>query len=1674
MTDPHVVINIITPAPGAQVTRTLSLSGGVGLDPDTLSKTQVMAKGSAQVGITFNGLNPVGGTLTISQTGIWQLVGATVPASIADGATVVIKATGTADWTDIRDQGHETFPAVPATAQVTVQVEARPPELAIVRDYPSEVTPPVLPFVATVHGTTSGALSGINEVRYAVTSSGSPGPSGLATNLSGDWSSWQAQFSLPAGDHQFTITAGDTRGRHASQSGAILVHEPFEQTDPSIVFGPTIYVRELSDFAAQHVSVGNRPPGPDGTRGLDRALLAARFRQPYDRMPDAAAFAAATAPVDQRRVAVEVLRRFLTTPLPAATDQQLRGSAYESLLREMGTSTVELRQARIAEHSQRAALAARLGIDFDGSQAGRLDQLTISPEEITDAQLEELFGFRSMQHTDPFVDITTLPLVQGWRQATLRQRWRAEDVAQRDSQAVPVPVIEPDHVRAGNIATARAGDPCYDLWAARQAFVAALAGQIDQAVAQGNRTPATFDQLVATHIGPVDLADLAARDAHGEDVTGALAPLQLDLAELRYLAGARALLATGGLLTAEWGDVRDILVQVRKRRVFAQWRQEERAADIVLQPQQFLLDPPAAPGAADEPVSIWRGDPRVHLDWQRTLSVRGAELDRLGHEQEAMLQSADAAVLPLARDALLAFVGSQQSPPEPAAATAERLSRELCIDLVADSAILTTRADSAAQTLLEALLSLRSGRLSVVTGGQEWSIAEEERFDAKFAWYGAYQTWYAAITSFAYPQNHLFPGLYVPDGLTLRPTGSYGTFLHDLRAARITAQRARLLAQQNRDRMLDVVRGLPGLSDVQRKAITDLAPVSEVHTNQELDDLRTTLLPLYGITPDADQAIRELYWLVPVALGLALTEAGEFVRALDWYQVAYAYQLPPARRRVFPGMSREQAIQSAYGRSPNWPVDGSNPHQVATDRADAYTHFTVMSIVRCLLAYADNEFVRNTAAANARARGLYEAALELIRSADAASVTGQGVPFPANPVRDALQAQAQTGLDKIHRGLNLAGTQPDTADDESTLPSQYRYAVIAERARNLVAIAQQLEAAFLSAAEQADAGAYSLLQAGHDLTVARGMISENDLKVSAADLGVQQAGTQFERASVQAEHYRRLLAAGQNEHERQQLFDLESARDLAAAGGALSGLGAILGSPSNILGGLGSIATGLSQAASLDAQIEQVQAGFERQREEWQLQQSLAVKDVEIGREQVALAGVQAAIAVQERAIAGLQLAHATATADFLATKFTSAELFDWMSGVLNQVYGYFLRQATALGRLAQAQLAFERQEPNRGLVQDDYWQGPPDPATGSGDPTDRRGLTGAARLLADLTRLDQYAFETDKRKLHLTQTLSMAQLFGREMQLFRQSGVLTVATPQELFDREFPGHYLRLIKQVKVSLLALVPPVRGVRATLSASGVSRAVVARGLFQTVTLRRDPESIAFTSPVNATGLFDLEPDTGLLLPFEGMGVDTVWRLDLPRAANPFDYRTIADVLLTLEYTALSSEQYRQRVIPALDRTFTGDRTFSLRDQFPDVWYELGNPDTVEDPATRMRAVLPLTEADFPPNIDGLTVAQLTLFVVRADGTENELTVAATRHTTPDGHTTGTGPVGTVGGIIGTRRPAGSPWLPLLGAPPAGVWELQLEDTPLVRNLLATDKVRDLVLVMTVAGTAPAWT
>ena len=102
----------------------------------------------------------------------------------------------------------------------------------------------------------------------------------------------------------------------------------------------------------------------------------------------------------------------------------------------------------------------------------------------------------------------------------------------------------------------------------------------------------------------------------------------------------------------------------------------------------------------------------------------------------------------------------------------------------------------------------------------------------------------------------------------------------------------------------------------------------------------------------------------------------------------------------------------------------------------------------------------------------------------------------------------------------------------------------------------------------------------------------------------------------------------------------------------------------------------------------------------------------------------------------------------------------------------------------------------------------------------------------------------------------------------------------------------------------------RGIRATLYSNGVSQVTTGvNGVFGDVVVRHDPALVALTSPVKASGVFELDLQSEMLLPFESSGVDTTWEFQLPPAANPFDFSTIVDVLLTIDYTAMYDDSYR---------------------------------------------------------------------------------------------------------------------------------------------------------------------
>ncbi len=754
-----------------------------------------------------------------------------------------------------------------------------------------------------------------------------------------------------------------------------------------------------------------------------------------------------------------------------------------------------------------------------------------------------------------------------------------------------------------------------------------------------------------------------------------------------------------------------------------------------------------------------------------------------------------------------------------------------------------------------------------------------------------------------------------------------------------------------------------------------------------------------------------------------------------------------------------------------------------------------------------------------------------------------------NPLLELLRLRVEIQLTKMRQGRNIAGMKrqvelpvslPPGPNDLPTIgaggqliipgarprlrPTPYYFRVLLERSKQLVNIAQQIEAAYLAALEKRDAENYNLLKANNDLQLALMGEELQNRRLNEAQAGVGLAQAQRHRAAVMSERYKMLSSIGLSSFEQQMMSSYKEAISFISQAGGASSTAALLGGaaaslnaaaqaassfiptgfagaiPNPVAGalftaaGAASFASAQAQAqaaiysanaqvASTQAQIYGIQASAEWRQREFETQAAIAEQDVAIGEAQINVAQAHVGVADQERKIAQTQATQAQAIVDFLAKKFTNAELYEWMSGILGEVYSYFLQQATAMAQLAENQLAFERQDTPPKFIQADYWEVPSDTGALTTDQKapDRKGLTGSARLLRDIYQLDQYAFETDKRKLNLSQTFSLARMASYDFELFRQTGVLPFATPMSLFDQGFPGHYLRLVKRVRVSVIALIPPHHGIRATLTATGISRVVTGGEVFQQVVVRRDPELVALTSPISATGVFEMDTQSEMLLPFESMGVDTLWEFQMPRAANPFDFRTIADVLVTIEYTALNSYEYRQQVLKTLDPKLSGERSFSFRNQFADAWYDLHNP---EQSATPMAVKFKTWREDFPPNLDGLKIEQVLLFFSRAvnefvDEKPFEIEVKNLRFTPKGEKNAVGGGATTIDGVVSTRRGNGAGWNLMKGKAPAGEWELsfKFDEDPVkekeIRDRFRNEEIDDILLVITYGGRTPAW-
>ncbi len=399
-----------------------------------------------------------------------------------------------------------------------------------------------------------------------------------------------------------------------------------------------------------------------------------------------------------------------------------------------------------------------------------------------------------------------------------------------------------------------------------------------------------------------------------------------------------------------------------------------------------------------------------------------------------------------------------------------------------------------------------------------------------------------------------------------------------------------------------------------------------------------------------------------------------------------------------------------------------------------------------------------------------------------------------------------------------------------------------------------------------------------------------------------------------------------------------------------------LGAASRIFGGVK-----LSDASKIAAEIlrtksawEQDQAGmasrkasYERRADDWILQSNLAARELmQIGR-QILSSLISEQVTYHEYTTVQGQVKQAQEVNQFLQTKFTNANLYGWMQGEISRLYYQYYRFAFDTARKAEQTMKQELMRPELDAttyVQFNYWD------------TGRKGLLSGEALYLDIKRMEMAYHDNNKREYELTRHISLRQLDPLALLALKITGSCTFSIPEWFYDRDCPGHYIRRIKTVGVSLPSVVGPYTSVNCTLTLQKSSVRVsplLANGVYSRDLFNEDnrfvdyfgsSQSVVTSGANNDSGMFETNLRDERFLPFEGAGVVSTWSLVLPSAFRAFDYMTTSDVILHVRYTARDGgAELGTHATKELQQMFdTANQSglaqlFSLHYDFPTEWF-----------------------------------------------------------------------------------------------------------------------------------------
>jgi hypothetical protein len=587
------------------------------------------------------------------------------------------------------------------------------------------------------------------------------------------------------------------------------------------------------------------------------------------------------------------------------------------------------------------------------------------------------------------------------------------------------------------------------------------------------------------------------------------------------------------------------------------------------------------------------------------------------------------------------------------------------------------------------------------------------------------------------------------------------------------------------------------------------------------------------------------------------------------------------------------------------------------------------------------------------------------------------LPLFAPPIDPALLVNA------VAMGLDIGSV----LDNLAVARSHYKFRVLSRTAAQFCSEVKSLGQSLLSALQSKDAEGMALLQSSNTLKILEATTQIKELQIEEAKENIESLKISKASTTVRKNFYE--SREFMNSEEVLALSLGQSSRDLEISSTVLTtissiisyipdftvGASGMMGSPvatfkiggSNISRGLNIAGETLSKIGNIlqkEASLVSQRGNYKRRQEDWDLQAELTAKELEQIEKQIAASQIRLAISEKDLKTHKLQIENTKSEEEYLKTKYTNKQLYSWMVSQTSTVYFQAYQLAFDMAKRAEKSFRYELALPadSSSYIKFGYWD------------SLKKGLLSGDKLMLAINKMEAAYLEQNKREFELTKQISLRQLDPNSLLELVTTGECTVDMHEWWFDMDFPGHYLRRIKALSVSIPCIVGPYTNVNCTLTLekNETRHSAIYTNYTDDENIHKDfssIESVAISHGQNDSGLFELNFNDERYLPFEGAGVISRWKLKLSNIdLAQFDVTSITDVLFHMRYTARNGgekmvQDARLNLKEKINATNAGNRQIllSLKQHFPTAWHRMIYPDPS---ATSHQLAFQLEEKHFP--------------------------------------------------------------------------------------------------------------